>query len=82
MENLFKHWQLRDFRFAVFVACNLLLVAGFLYDSLASDSQPGGGWRRIDLHALQSRIESGELVQTEAHWYHVNDRRTAGTVHE
>lgn len=35
-------------------------------------------WRRIDLQALQTRIEAGELVDTEASWYHREKTEKAG----
>jgi len=40
----------------------------------------GVGWRTVDLGALQRRIESGELRDREADWYHpaTAEEATAG----
>lgn len=70
MEKLLNHSQLRDLRFLTLVLLNLLLIGGFLIRGVGGDSSPPGGWRRIDLQALQTRIETGELADVEARWYH------------
>ena len=78
MEKLLNHSRLRDLRFVVLVLINLLLISGFLVSSTGGESGPPGGWRRIDLQALQTRIEAGELVDTEASWYHREKTEKAG----
>jgi len=78
MEKLLNHSRLRDLRFVVLVLINLLLISGFLVSSTGGESGPPGGWRRIDLQALQTRIEAGELVDTEASWYHREKAEKAG----
>ena len=70
MKKLLNHSQLRDVRFVGLVLVNLFLIAGFLVSGSGSGSGPPGGWRRIDLTTLQMRIDSGDLVDTEARWYH------------
>ena len=78
MEKLLNHSRLRDLRFVFLVLLNLLLIGGFLVSGAGGDSGPPGGWRRIDLQALQTRIEAGELVDTEARWYHREQANKAG----
>jgi len=78
MEKLRNHSRLRDLRFVFLVLLNLLLIGGFLVSGAGGESGPPGGWRRIDLQALQTRIEAGELVDTEARWYHREQANKAG----
>ena len=69
MEKLLSHSQLRDLRFLAVVLLNLFMISGFLIRGAGDDADPPGGWRRIDLQALQTRIETGELADVEARWY-------------
>lgn len=78
MEKLLNHSRLRDLRFVVLVLLNLFLISGFLISGTGGESGPPGGWRRIDLQALQTRIEAGELVDREASWYHREKAKKAG----
>jgi hypothetical protein len=78
MEKLLNHSRLRDLGFVFLVFLNLFLISGFLVSGAGGDSDPPGGWRRIDLQALQTRIEAGELVDTEARWYHREQANKAG----
>ena len=78
MEKLLNHSRLRDLGFVVLVFLNLFLISGFLISAAGGESGPPGGWRRIDLQALQTRIEAGELVDTEARWYHREQTNKAG----
>jgi hypothetical protein len=78
MEKLLNHSRLRDLVFVFLVFLNLFLISGFLVSGVGGDSGPPGGWRRIDLQALQTRIEAGELVDTEARWYHREHANKAG----
>ena len=78
MEKLLKHSRLRDLQFVVLVLINLFLISGFLLSGAGGESGPTGGWRRVDLQALQTRIEAGELVDTEARWYHREQANKAG----
>ena len=78
MEKLLSHCRLRDLRFLALVSFNLFLIGGFLLSGAGGESGPPGGWRRIDLQALQTRIEAGELVDTEARWYHREQANKAG----
>ena len=65
-----RHLHPRDYRFLAFVLVNLLCVAAYLFAHVQTLQQETGGWRRIDLDAVMSRIESGDLLQHEAAWYH------------
>ena len=70
MGKLLYHRRLRDLRFLVLVLLNLILIGGFLRSEAGDEGGPPGGWRRVDVQALQIRIEAGELVDREASWYH------------
>ena len=78
MEKQVHRSRLRDLRFVSLVTLNLFLISGFLWSGAGRQSGPPGGWRRIDLQALQTRIEAGELVDNEASWYHIETARTEG----
>ena len=65
-----KHLRARDARFLFFVIANILCIATFLSGTIGTSQAPAGGWRRIDLDALTVRIESGDLMEKEADWYH------------
>lgn len=82
MKQLLHHSQLRDLRFLVLVLLNLFLISGFLISGAGGDSALPGGWRRIDLQALQTRIDAGELVEIEARWYRTVTADEAGSAGE
>lgn len=65
-----KRLQLRELRFLGLIAITVLLMALHLSSGLHLADQEGSGWRKIDLEALQRRIETGELREREADWYH------------
>jgi len=70
MQTWLKHLHRRDYRFLVFVLVNLFCLSGYLLAHIQTLQQENGGWRRIDLDAVMSRIESGDLLKHEAAWYH------------
>ncbi len=70
MDLWVRHLRGRDVRFVVFIIANLFCMAGYLVGNMATIQEPAGGWRRIDLEILLKRIETGDLVQREAKWYH------------
>ena len=78
MEKLLYHSRLRDVRFVVLVLLNLYLISGFLLSGTSEQSGPPGGWRRIDVQALQIRIEAGELLDIEAVWYQPQKAEVGG----
>jgi hypothetical protein len=59
----------RDRIFIGLVSLTLACILGFLFSGFAETGTPAGGWRRIDLQRLETRLESGELVSREAAWY-------------
>ena len=65
-----RHWHLRELRFLALVGITLCLIGLRLDAGLRLARQEGSGWRTIDLPALERRIESGELRDREAEWYH------------
>jgi len=70
MNTVFHHRQLRDLRFVGLLLLTLILIAGFVAGQRDAIQGEGSAWRRIDLQALQDRIESGDLSDHEALWYH------------
>jgi len=58
----------RDRRFVLVAGINLLAVTAFLLSHIG-DEPAYTGWRKIDYQALVDRINSGDLVRHEAHWY-------------
>jgi hypothetical protein len=65
-----KHWRVRDVRFLGLLALTGLTIAMFLTTELRLAGREGSGWRTLDLEALRQRIETGELREREADWYH------------
>ena len=56
-----------------------LTIAAHLDTGLHSAARDGSGWRTLDLDALQQRIETGELREREALWFHpATDEETRG----
>ena len=47
-----------------------VVVVLYLASGLRFGGGEGSGWRRLDLDALQQRIDDGELQGREADWYH------------
>lgn len=48
----------------------VLAIALYLNAGLRLAGQEGSGWRSLDIDALHQRIETGELRDREADWYH------------
>jgi hypothetical protein len=73
------HWRSRDLRFAGLIGLTGLVIALYLNAGLRLADREGSGWRTLDLDALMQRIETGELRDREAQWYHPStDRETRG----
>ncbi len=70
MIRLPRRRQSRDLRFLGLLGLSLLLAALYLGESLEQAGHRGQGHRRIDLKALERRIEAGDLRDREADWYH------------
>lgn len=70
MERWLRHVRRRELRFLAFMLLNLVCIAGYVGGSIGLAPEQTGGWRRIDLRAVEARIEAGELVRKEADWYH------------
>ena len=64
------HLRQRELRFLGLIALTLLVIGLYLGEGLHRVEREGTGWRTIDLEALQRRIETGELREREAQWYH------------
>jgi hypothetical protein len=65
-----KHWQAREVRFLGLIVLTLLLIGLHLAQGLRLAGMEGSGHRVIDLKALELRIQSGDLTDREADWYH------------
>jgi hypothetical protein len=70
MPSWLKHVHGRELRFVAVILANLVCAAGYLASSVGVRPEESGGWRRIDLDAVEARMEAGELVRKEADWYH------------
>ena len=74
-----RHWHWREFGFLGLVGVTLAVITLYLDAALRLAQQEGSGWRAVDLDALQRRIETGELRDREADWYHpATPAETAG----
>lgn len=60
----------RDLRFLAMLLVTGCLIALVLVEGLRLQAPGGAAWRALDLPALQRRIDSGELRNREALWYH------------
>lgn len=74
MEHWARHLRGREYRFLALVLMNLACVAGFLSLNLGHAESHPGGWRRIDLQALERRIQAGDLTTHDALWFHALER--------
>jgi len=68
MRRYFRH--LRDMQLLGLVGVTLVFIGFFLTAQLQQLEAEGSGWRRIDLELLQKRMQSGDLSDHEAVWYH------------
>jgi len=74
VESWIRHLRSRDFRFLFFFMANLFLIGAYVGSIQQLGPSGGHGWRRVDVAAVERRIEAGELSRHEALWYH---RRSA-----
>lgn len=65
-----KHLHPRELRFIGLVLLTALIIAMQLADGLRLAALGGSGWRTVDRAVLERRIETGELRDHEASWYH------------
>ena len=65
-----RYLRPRDLRFLGLVALTGLTIALYLDAGLHLAGQEGSGWRKVDLDAVMRRIDTGELRELEADWYH------------
>lgn len=70
MRQRIKCWRPRDLRFLGLVALTCLTIALYLDSGLRLAGLAGSSWRTLDLDVLRQRIETGELRELEADWYH------------
>jgi hypothetical protein len=78
MADWIRHLHRRELRFLAFIAVSVSLIALYLSAGLRLAGDTGSGWRSIDLDALQRRIETGELRDREARWYHPSTPEETG----
>jgi len=77
-----RHWRPRDLRFLGVVASTGLIIVLYLGQSLRLAAREGSGWRTLELDTLMQRIETGELREREADWYHPASEAEARGVEE
>lgn len=63
------HIHRRELGFLGWIGTTLVLIGGYLLSGQDQVDTQGSGWRRLDLKALQLRIDGGELRDREAIWY-------------
>jgi len=81
MTGWIRHLHHRELRFLGLIGLTGVLIALYLGAGLRLAGEEGTGWRAIDLDTLRRRIESGELREREASWYHSStpeEVRTSG----
>lgn len=71
MAKMIHPLRRRDRTFVALLLLSLVLI-GLLLDAerRAAKRADGASWRRIDLKALERRIDSGQLSDREALWFH------------
>jgi hypothetical protein len=70
MTGWIRHLHHRELRFLSLIGLTGAIIALYLSAGLKLAGEEGTGWRAIDLDTLQRRIETGELRDREASWYH------------
>lgn len=70
MPAILRHLHHRELGFLGLIGATLILIASYLVAGYGLLDQQGSSWRRIDLKALQQRIDVGDLRDREAGWYH------------
>jgi hypothetical protein len=65
-----RHWHRREARFVSLVALTALVIGLQLSAGLQLANREGTGWRAVDTAAIHRRIETGDLRDREADWYH------------
>lgn len=78
MNTLARHWHPGDTRLLGLIALTVLLIALHLGEELRLAAREGSGHRVIDLKALEGRIDSGDLSNREADWYHLATPQESG----
>jgi hypothetical protein len=78
----YKHWRARDLRFLALLVLTAVVIVLHLDAGLRLAAQEGSGWRALDLEALRKRIETGELREREAEWYHPSTDEESGRIRE
>ncbi len=69
MERWLKHVRRREVQFLAVILINLFCIAAYVADGFGVRPEGTGGWRRIDIEAVESLIDAGDLVRKEADWY-------------
>ncbi|MFH2204398.1 MAG: hypothetical protein ABIJ96_14870 [Elusimicrobiota bacterium] len=64
----------RDLKLIALCAAALALSGAYIHESRERVERAGGGYRRVDLRAVQRLIRQGELVDREAMYYRTEAR--------
>ena len=63
----------RNIQFIGLIMLTLIFIGLYISAEFRLAQREGASWRRIDLDTLLERIETGELRDREASWYHAVD---------
>lgn len=69
MSSFFHLRHLQDLRLIVLILVSLVLIGFHLNQAGGGAGEAGASWRKLDIEALQRRIETGDLSDREADWY-------------
>lgn len=74
MDRWPRHLRRYDLPLIGLVLFNLICIGAFLAAGAGPQGPATGGWRKIDIAAVRARIDSGELAQREASWWHPQEQ--------
>lgn len=70
MLRAIRHWHVSDYRLVTLIGTTLILLVIFLAEQSMQRQSTAAGWRPIDFDVVLQKIDSGELSDREADWYH------------
>ncbi|MCP4700004.1 MAG: hypothetical protein GY862_24605 [Gammaproteobacteria bacterium] len=68
-KHRFRKLHTQDVRFITLILLNVLCIFGFFFESLGSAGEKPGPWRKVDIEAIEKKMQAGDLTRHEAEWY-------------